>query len=543
MASVGLGTLLTLTLALHPQRSAGAAVTDPTAFTVYHYDPAGSGDVGGISAIDTSHRAWTSPALDGQLFVEPLADDGRVFVATENDTVYALSAASGRVLWSRHLATAVPAGDLPCGNISPTVGITGTPVIDAKRDELFVVADELSNARPRHVLYGVSLATGAVLLSEPVDPPGDDPAALLQRTGLTLDDGRVVFGFGGNYGDCGNYHGWVMAVPEAGGEADRFEVDAARGEREGAVWMGGAAPVIGSDGDVYVEAGNGSVRSAGEPYDDSDSVLELTPAMRLVQYFAPANWASENAADADMATSPALLPGGRIVASGKDQHVYLLDATHLGGIGGQLATMDSPCGNDLDGGMAVAGNVVYLPCLTGTEAVSAAGADLHLLWAATHGGGPALLAAGLVWSIGGDGVLYGLRPADGRLVQQAEIGAIANHFRTPSVGDGLLLAAGSDFVVAWPAHESSAGGSTTTTRPPATTTSSGSTAGGTTSSLPAPNSTRGGGSGRRKSSVPLWLTAIVVLVGVSAGGAAAWWRSRRRGSPPGSPDGPHDRAP
>ena len=59
-----------------------------------------------------------------------------VFVATENDTVYALSASTGAVVWSTHLGTPVPSGSLPCGDITPTVGITGTPVIDPSRAEI-----------------------------------------------------------------------------------------------------------------------------------------------------------------------------------------------------------------------------------------------------------------------------------------------------------------------------------------------------------------------------------------------------------------------
>ena len=127
---------------------------------------------------------------------------GRVYVATENDTVYALSATTGKVAWSRHLATPVPASSLPCGDIAPTVGITGTPVIDPARGEIFVVADEESHGRPAHVLTGLSTSTGQVEMTRDVDPPGADTAALLQRTGLTLAGGRVVFGFGGNDGDC-----------------------------------------------------------------------------------------------------------------------------------------------------------------------------------------------------------------------------------------------------------------------------------------------------------------------------------------------------
>ena len=72
---------------------------------------------------------WTSPSLDGQIYGEPLLYAGRVYVATENDTVYAMSAASGAVIWSAHLGTSVPVGSLPCSGISPSVGITGVPVI------------------------------------------------------------------------------------------------------------------------------------------------------------------------------------------------------------------------------------------------------------------------------------------------------------------------------------------------------------------------------------------------------------------------------
>ncbi|MGA2294816.1 MAG: hypothetical protein ABSG24_06275, partial [Acidimicrobiales bacterium] len=66
-------------------------------------------------------------------------------------------------------------------------------------------------------------------------------------------------------------------------------------------------------------------------------------------------------------------------------------------------------------------------------------------------GGPPLLAAGLVWTIGQNGVVYGLDPNTGEVRQQASIGAVANHFPTPSVGDGLFLVPGAYRVVAFPA--------------------------------------------------------------------------------------------
>ena len=225
--------------------------------------------------------------LDGQIYGEPLVYVGRVYVATENDTVYALSAATGTVAWSAHLGQPVPAGSLPCGNITPTVGITGTPVIDQSRGEIFVVADELANGSPAHRLVGFGTASGHIELSQDVDPPRADTTALLQRTGLTLDAGQVVFGFGGNYGDCSSYRGRVVAVPEKSGAPKYFTLDAAPDESQGAVWMGGTAPVVDGSGHIWVSTGAGSVYSDQHAYDDSDSILELSPSLQLVQFFAP----------------------------------------------------------------------------------------------------------------------------------------------------------------------------------------------------------------------------------------------------------------
>ena len=433
----------------------------PGSWTVYHGNPAGTGVASPVAAVDTTRRAWTSPALDGQIYGEPLAYAGRVYVATENDIVYALSAATGSVAWSRRLGRPVPVASLPCGDISPSVGITGTPVIDRSRDEIFVVADELADGGPQHRLVGLSTASGTVEMSQDVDPPGADPAALLQRTGLTLDSGQVMFAMGGNYGDCASYRGRVVGVPETGGPPRYFTVDAAPGESQGAIWMGGAAPVIDGRGHVWVSTGNGSVYSSAHAYDDSDSVLELSSSLRLLQFFAPSTWPTNNSRDLDMSTAPVLLPDGQVLLAGKSRIVYLLSGAHLGGIGHQQATlgggagtiMGSACGSDIDGGAAVAGLTVFLPCTSGIIAVRAASSPpaLHLLWSSGIGGGPPIVAAGLVWTIGQNGVLYGLDPATGRVRQQAAIGAPANHFPTPSVGDGFLFAPSADRVVAFAA--------------------------------------------------------------------------------------------
>jgi polyvinyl alcohol dehydrogenase (cytochrome) len=217
---------------------------------------------------------------------------------------------------------------------------------------------------------------------------------------------------------------------------------------------------VDSHGDIWVSTGNGSVYSDQHAYDNSDSVLELSPSLQLMQFFAPNTWATNNSEDLDMSIAPALLPDGQVVLAGKSRIVYLLNGADLGGIGHQQATLGTnghtvgtACSDDIDGGVAVVGMTVYLPCLAGIIAVQATSspAALHLLWSSGTGAGPPIAAAGLIWTIGQNGTLYGLNPATGQIRQQVTIGAPANHFPTPSVGDGLLLAASAEHVVAFAA--------------------------------------------------------------------------------------------
>ncbi len=88
----------------------------------------------------TPTAAWTSPSLDGPVYGEPLIFGGQVFVATENDTVYALSAANGAVAWSDHLAPRCPPACCRAETSPPTVGITSTMVIDPTSGTLFASA-------------------------------------------------------------------------------------------------------------------------------------------------------------------------------------------------------------------------------------------------------------------------------------------------------------------------------------------------------------------------------------------------------------------
>jgi hypothetical protein len=253
----------------------------------------------------------------------------------------------------------------------------------------------------------------------------------------------------------------VVSVPEAGGRPAMFTVDGKAGQSQGAVWMGGAAPAVDARGDVWVSVGNGSVYQASRGYDDSDSVLDLSPSMRLLQYFAPADWPANNSRDLDMSAEPVLLAGGQVLLAGKSPTAYLLNGAHLGGIGSQLASLASACDGDIDGGAAVVGRTVYLPCVSGIVAVAVATSPpgLRLLWRSGTGGGPPIVAGGLVWTISQTGWLYGLDPRTGHVRRKGPLngpsGAQSNHFPTPSVGAGLLVAPAGNRVVAFQAGRAS----------------------------------------------------------------------------------------
>jgi outer membrane protein assembly factor BamB len=410
--------------------------------------------------LQPTRHAWTSPALDGQLYGEPLVASGRIIAATENDTVYVLAARTGHLLWSRHLATPVPSGDLPCGDISPEVGITGTPVVDLSRHEIFVDADTLikgpaasHGVEASHHLFGLDLYTGKVELNQSAMPSaGEDQLAQLQRPGLALDDGDVVIAYGQNAGDCpgpnGPAHGYVVSIPETGGTLHYFQISS--GQDRGAVWMGGSSPVVDPHHNVYVASADGYDLGAGQPYDDSDAVLELTPAMHLESIFYPSDWQTLSGDDLDLGTGDPALVDGFVFQIGKTDIGYLLRQGHLGGKEGEVASL-SLCSGNPDGGHAVIGSTVYIPCPNGVTAVrvSTKAPYLTRLWTDNDGvGGGPIIAGGLIWTIGGNAV-HGLNPVNGDEVTSISYGAAANHFPTPSVADGLLLLPGTDQVYAY----------------------------------------------------------------------------------------------
>jgi polyvinyl alcohol dehydrogenase (cytochrome) len=203
------------------------------------------------------------------------------------------------------------------------------------------------------------------------------------------------------------------------------------------MWAAGG-PVAGPDGTVYVSAGNGA--ATRPPYDGSDSVTALTPALRRTGIFAPTTWPADNAADADLgSTSPGLLGNGLILAVGKSGTGYLLNSRHLTGVGSQVAKAPVCAAF---GGMATRGTVVYVPCISGgMAAVDTSGNRIRVLW---RGPGPAqgspVLGGGAVWVPDWNaGVLYQLDPGTGHVRHQIRLGSALPHFASPSLSGPLAL--------------------------------------------------------------------------------------------------------
>ncbi len=412
-----------------PPSTATPAQLTSADWTMYHENNARTGFVAGVP--DPTHLTslWKHP-LDGAVYAEPLVVDGQVIVATENDTLYALNARTGQVQWHTSVGTPVPLSDLPCGDIDP-LGITGTPVYDPQTGLVFAVAEIQG---PAHVLVGVDVKTGHIKVRRLVDPPGMDPQTHQQRAALALSGGSVYIAFGGLYGDCGDYHGWVVASHTDGtGALLAYQVPTTR---EGGIWAP-PGPVIDAQGNLYVAVGNGAATQGD--WDHSDSILRLSPTLQLEDGFAPQSWQSDNASDADLGSmGPVLLPNGLIYADGKSGQGYVLRADHLGGIGGQIQTI-ALC--SAYGGAAVSGQSLFIPCHDGLRQLQLeAGTHLVVGWHAPQQvTGSPVIGGQTVYSLDpGDGVLYALNAATGEVRATLSVGT-ASRFATPTLSLGSIF--------------------------------------------------------------------------------------------------------
>jgi outer membrane protein assembly factor BamB len=418
---------------------AGSGAIRPAAagdWPAYHLNAQRTGVAADLPAAGALSLAW-SRRLGGAVYGQPLVLGRTVIAATESDEVYGLSLATGAVRWHRTVGTPEPGSHLPCGNVTP-LGITSTPVYDPATGLVYVVAQ---NGAAGHVLVGLRPADGRVELRRSVPSPDGEPAYDQQRGALALTDQHIYVVFGGHFGDCGPYIGSVVGMPADGrGPVWSYRVPT---RKQGGIWASGG-PVVSPSGTIFVSSGNGA--SFKPPFDGSDSVIALTPRLHRTGVFAPTDWAYLAANDLDLGSmSPALMSDGRILQVGKSGVGYLLNAAHLGGVGGQLA-QGKVC--DAFGGAAVSGTVVYVPCQgLGLTAVDTAGTRVKVAWRAASGtSGSPVVGGGAVWATNPFlGILYELAPRTGQVRHQialhvgVSLGEQLPDFDSPSLAGRLVL--------------------------------------------------------------------------------------------------------
>jgi hypothetical protein len=337
----------------------------------------------------------------------------------------------------------VSGSSLPCGDVDP-VGITSTPVIDANAGRIYAVG--MTQPR-RHMLFELDLSTGRLVASARVDSPGADPAVQNQRAALTLSGGQVFIPYGGRFGDCGDYHGRVVSVPVSSSGLGSPKSYTLPTQREGGFWAPPGAAVA-SDGSLYLTSGNSS--SSGT-YDYGNSVVRLSADSKLVDSFAPSNWASLNGSDTDLgSTSPVLLPGGRVFQVGKSGIGYLLDAGHLGGVGGQLHA-GSLCSSRAFGGVAHDGETMFVPCSGVIAQVTVTGNSFLVGWTTpVSTPGPTIIAGDAVWAVAtGSGDLVELDASSGRKLFSEHIGTVPSRFTSPAAGSGRVVVPAGRVVIAF----------------------------------------------------------------------------------------------
>lgn len=310
-------------------------------------------------------KLYTYP-VDGQVYSQPLYVHalnmpGRgtlnvLYVATMHNSVYAFDAdaANGTApLWQVNLGSTVDpssfnlAGAAPYTDILREIGILGTPAIDRGGNTIYVVNETITGGNMAFFLHALDLTTGAEKRNGPVQIQaavegtgwgglGDSvngevvflPADHLQRTGLLLANGSVYAGLG-SHGDIPPWHGWIVAYNAADLQQQTAVFNTTPSAAGAAIWQGGRGLAADPNGEIYCSTGNGNydgVMSWGE------TVLHLTPALSVADWFTPAEYAGWTDDDLDLGSNgPILVPGTNLlIAGGKAGLVALADRTNMG---------------------------------------------------------------------------------------------------------------------------------------------------------------------------------------------------------------------
>jgi hypothetical protein len=327
----------------------------------------------------TFGELWAAQ-VDGQVYAAPLIDrganapNGTLLVATETNNVYGFDAVDGHLLWSRNFGApwdpngiTGPGGEQGCVDLTPSVGITGTPAIDSNTHTAYFFAKTSDAVYKAHA---IDLSNGQEKSGFPVPISGNadnDPTASfdsfrhLQRPGLLLMNGIVYAAFGGHC-DFSPYRGWVFGVNATSGAITAKWTDEALapppptplpyGYPGGGIWQAGGRLVSDGSGDILLISGNGIPPATAAPGNLApnslgESVIRLrvntTPGplqgkLQPADFFSPCN--AQNLSDLDLdigSGAPLALPDSfgtnpnLLLIPGKSPTLYLLNRNDLGG--------------------------------------------------------------------------------------------------------------------------------------------------------------------------------------------------------------------
>ena len=376
--------------------SISIGVTDLTGVLTYHNNLSRDGTNIHEFALTTSNVNTAtfgklfSCQADGAIYAQPLwvpnltvagASHNVIIVATQHESLYAFDADATpcTTLWHVNLVdsahggssgeTSVPSGGAGAlvgsgyGDISPEVGITGTPVIDPTSNTIYVVSKSV-NASTQFFqrLHAIDLTTGAERVAphsidSSISVPGTgagsiagrvafDPRNESQRAGLVLSNG-VVYVAWASHEDRDPYHGWVMGsnastlalVANGVFNSTPNQVGTLSYSR-GGIWMGGGAPAVDAAGNLFFITGNGTfdANTGGSNYGDSVVRLSTAGGLSVADYFTPLDQASLDANDTDFGSGAATIlvdqPAGPVthlvIGGGKQGNLFLLNRDSMG---------------------------------------------------------------------------------------------------------------------------------------------------------------------------------------------------------------------
>ena len=343
--------------------SASVAVTDLAGVFTYHNDLTRDGVNSQEYALNTSTVKGATfgkrfaCSIDAAAYAQPLwvanvniggGTHNVLIAATQHDTVYAFDADASpcQTYWSKSLLgsgeTWGTSGDVSTDDISPDIGIVGTPVIDSNTNTIYVVSKSKNGGAFHQRLHALNLSDGSEKSGGPQEIAFTsngitfDPLRQNERAGLALVNGVVYVAYA-SHGDVNTYYGWIVGYSASSlAQVSLFNDDPV--SSYGGIWMSGGAPAADSNNNLYVITGNG-VFDGNTQFGDSFLKLSTGSSMGVLSFFAPSDQASLSSTDQDLGSGGAAIlidqPSGPVphllVGGGKEGKLYLLNRDNLGG--------------------------------------------------------------------------------------------------------------------------------------------------------------------------------------------------------------------